>query len=150
MTAPPRPTVRDAAIAALLDKGLPAERVAAVGVYRRSWTAADVAEVVAWRDRLEVEEEPAPVSYRWEPPRDAQGRREVVVTPRMADVLGGICRGLRARQIADELGLAEETVKTHMQKLYARLGVRDRAHAAALAWQVAVTVRKDNARRAER
>jgi DNA-binding NarL/FixJ family response regulator len=149
VTAPPRPTVRDAAIAALLDKGLPPERVAAVGVYRRSWTAADVAGVVAWRNTPDPEE-PPPTSYRWQPPRDTREPREVVITPRMADVLNGICRGLRAHEIADELGLAEETVKTHMQKLYARLGVRDRAHAAALAWQVAVTVRKDNARRAER
>src|SRR5262249_28069164 len=53
------------------------------------------------------------------------------LSPREHDVLRGLARGLSGPQIAAELHLAPSTVKTHLQRLYERLGVSDRAAAVA-------------------
>ena len=60
-------------------------------------------------------------------------RREppVVLSPRESDVLRGLARGLSGPQIAAELHLSPSTIKTHLQRLYERLGVSDRAAAVA-------------------
>lgn len=50
-------------------------------------------------------------------------------------VLGGLADGSSAREIADALGVSENTVKTHLRKLFAALGAASRSHAVALAWQ---------------
>jgi two-component system, NarL family, nitrate/nitrite response regulator NarL len=53
------------------------------------------------------------------------------LSPREQDMLRGLARGLSGPQIAAELHLAPSTVKTHLQRLYERLGVSDRAAAVA-------------------
>jgi two-component system, NarL family, response regulator LiaR len=53
------------------------------------------------------------------------------LTPREADVLRLIRDGYTNRQIADALGIAEKTVKTHCSHLFQRIGVADRTQAAA-------------------
>jgi two-component system nitrate/nitrite response regulator NarL len=60
-------------------------------------------------------------------------RREppVALSPRELDVLRGLARGLSGPQIAAELHLSPSTIKTHLQRLYERLGVSDRAAAVA-------------------
>jgi two-component system nitrate/nitrite response regulator NarL len=60
-------------------------------------------------------------------------RREpaVALSPRERDMLVGLARGLSGPQIAAELHLSPSTVKTHLQRLYDRLGVSDRAAAVA-------------------
>ena len=50
---------------------------------------------------------------------------------REREVLVGISRGLSIPAIAGELYLAPSTVKTHVQRLYEKLGVGDRAAAVA-------------------
>jgi two-component system nitrate/nitrite response regulator NarL len=55
----------------------------------------------------------------------------VALSPRERDVLHGLARGLSGPQIAAELHLSPSTVKTHLQRLYERLGVSDRAAAVA-------------------
>jgi two-component system nitrate/nitrite response regulator NarL len=62
-----------------------------------------------------------------------QARREpaIVLSPREHDVLRGLVRGLTGPQIAAELHVSPSTVKTHLQRLYERLGVSDRAAAVA-------------------
>jgi two-component system nitrate/nitrite response regulator NarL len=62
-----------------------------------------------------------------------QARREpaTVLSPREHEVLRGLARGLSGPQIAAELHLSPSTVKTHLQRLYERLGVSDRAAAVA-------------------
>jgi two-component system, NarL family, nitrate/nitrite response regulator NarL len=56
-----------------------------------------------------------------------QGR----LTDREAEVLGLLATGASAPDIAAQLHLSSATVKTHLHKLYAKLGVSDRAAAVA-------------------
>lgn len=54
------------------------------------------------------------------------------LTPRQNDVLRLLAEGLRDAEIAAELGVNVETVKTHLKKARRALGARNRAHAVAL------------------
>ena len=54
-----------------------------------------------------------------------------VLSAREREVLGAIARGQSIPAIAAELYLAPSTVKTHVQRLYEKLGVSDRAAAVA-------------------
>jgi NarL family two-component system response regulator LiaR len=55
------------------------------------------------------------------------------LTAREREVLVLIGRGYRNKQIARELGISEKTVKTHVGRLLAKLGVDDRTQAAVMA-----------------
>lgn len=57
------------------------------------------------------------------------------LTPREAEVLTLIARGLTNRQIAERLFVNESTVKTHINHLFAKVGVEDRAQAVTYAFQ---------------
>lgn len=52
---------------------------------------------------------------------------------RETDVLRLLSDGLSNRRIAEELGVGDETVKTHLRKIYKKLGVQDRTQAVSLA-----------------
>ncbi|HZA12650.1 response regulator transcription factor [Mycobacterium sp.] len=54
-----------------------------------------------------------------------------VLSPREREVLNLIARGLSIPAMAAELYLAPSTIKTHVQRLYEKLGVGDRAAAVA-------------------
>ena len=54
-----------------------------------------------------------------------------VLSPREREVLAGIAAGSSIPAIAKELFLAPSTVKTHVQRLYEKLGVSERAAAVA-------------------
>ena len=59
-----------------------------------------------------------------------------MLSRREQDVAAGIHRGLSNREIADELVLSTRTVDTHVQRIFAKLGVASRAQVAA--WYEAV------------
>jgi DNA-binding CsgD family transcriptional regulator len=58
------------------------------------------------------------------------GPRREKVSPREADVLDLLCRGLTDRQIATRLGISPRTVDKHLEHAYVKLGVRCRVQAA--------------------
>ncbi|OZF08888.1 DNA-binding response regulator [Rhodococcus sp. 15-1154-1] len=53
----------------------------------------------------------------------------VELTPRETEVLRHIAEGLTNREIASALFVSEATVKTHINNLFAKAGLRDRAQA---------------------
>ena len=55
------------------------------------------------------------------------------LTARERDVLACVARGLSNRAIADELGMAERTARTHVSNILAKLGLSSRTQAALFA-----------------
>jgi two-component system, NarL family, response regulator LiaR len=58
-----------------------------------------------------------------------------LLSTRESEVLACVARGRTNREIARELGIGEETVKTHVTRILAKLGVQDRTQAAIVALQ---------------
>ena len=63
--------------------------------------------------------------------RSRSAEERPLVTPREQEVLKLVADGCSAPEIAERLHLSQGTVKSHLQNLYHRLGVSDRAAAVA-------------------
>jgi NarL family two-component system response regulator LiaR len=63
------------------------------------------------------------------------------LSQREREVLGLMAEGLSNLQIAEQLGIGEKTVKTHVSNVFAKLGVADRTQAAVFAWKAGLKER---------
>lgn len=62
-----------------------------------------------------------------------------LLTDRERQVLQLPARGMTNSEIAGELAASDSTVKTHVQNLLAELGLRNRASAAAVGYELGTT-----------
>lgn len=61
--------------------------------------------------------------------------RDLGLTERESEILSLLATGMTNRELGIHLYVSENTIKTHLRSLYAKLGVRNRAQAASLAGQ---------------
>ena len=68
-------------------------------------------------------------------PTDASSSLVVPLTAREAEVLRYLTEGLSNAEIAAELSIGHETVKTHLKRICMKTGTRDRTQAVVWAYQ---------------
>ena len=78
-------------------------------------------------------------SHPTAPTHDSAQTRVGTLTPRELEVLGWMAVGLSNSEIAGELIVGENTIKTHVGHVLNKLGARDRIQAIILAYQAGVT-----------
>ena len=65
--------------------------------------------------------------------RVAANKDKGLLTVREIQILEAVADGKSNKEVAAALAIAEDTVKTHLRRLYEKLGAADRAHAVAIA-----------------
>ena len=89
--------------------------------------------VAAYRGATSASPASAPATSE-SPSPDTPGAAAIAsLSPRELDILRGIVRGASNKEIAREHGIAETTVKIHVQHVLRKLSVSSRVHAAVIA-----------------
>ena len=133
-----RPATRVIALTSFLedDKVLPAVRAGAAGYLLKDVGPPELVRAIRTVHGGEALLHPAVAARVLEevaapaPPAPAPPRSEPGLTPREREVLALVARGLANKRIAQELGIAEKTVKIHVSRILHKLGVADRTQAA--------------------
>jgi DNA-binding NarL/FixJ family response regulator len=68
-------------------------------------------------------------------PQSGSSERIALLTEREREVLLLIARGLSNQELADQLFIADNTVKTHVKRILTKVGARDRAQAIVIAYE---------------
>ncbi|RSM86589.1 DNA-binding response regulator [Kibdelosporangium aridum] len=113
-------------------------RAGARGYLTKDARAGEIAEAVAAVQRGEAQFDPAIQRRLAETVTSRAVSTEGLpdgLTPREADVLRLIAEGRSNTEIAGQLVITEATVKTHINNLFAKIGVRDRAQAVTYAFR---------------
>ena len=130
------PQARVVVLTSFLDdeKLLPAVRAGAAGYLLKNAQPQELARAVRAAYAGEALLDPV-VAARLVDTLSAEGGEEPLdrITPREREVLILIGRGFPNKRIAQELGRSEKTVKNHVGRVLAKLGVSDRTQAAVLA-----------------
>jgi DNA-binding NarL/FixJ family response regulator len=58
---------------------------------------------------------------------------EAPLSPREIEILQKVAYGASTKEVADQLGISFHTVKTHLERIFEKLGANDRAQAVAIA-----------------
>ncbi|MGH2661848.1 MAG: response regulator [Actinomycetota bacterium] len=64
---------------------------------------------------------------------DRPSSPEAPLSPREIEILQKIAYGATTKEVADQLGISFHTVKTHLERIFEKLGANDRAQAVAIA-----------------
>ncbi len=130
---------------ALLETGAPREEAAAP--LQQAWATARrlgarpllaEAELLARRSRIALAPEPAATGESAAAP-PAQPGDELGLTPREREVLALVAQGRTNRQIAQALFISDKTASVHVSNILAKLGVANRAEAAATVHRLGLT-----------
>jgi DNA-binding NarL/FixJ family response regulator len=65
--------------------------------------------------------------------RLVERRPEAPLSPREIEILQLVAYGSTTKEVADSLGISFHTVKTHLERIFEKLGANDRAQAVAIA-----------------
>jgi NarL family two-component system response regulator LiaR len=116
------------------DRLLPAIRAGAAGYLLKNVEPRELARAVRAAHAGEALLDPMVAARLVEEIASTAGVRPGLdITPREREVLDLIARGYSNKRIALELAISEKTVKAHVGRLLAKLGVADRTQAALLA-----------------
>jgi DNA-binding NarL/FixJ family response regulator len=64
---------------------------------------------------------------------ESEGSRTTPLSKREREILQKVADGATTRQVASDLGISPHTVKTHLERIFEKLGANDRAQAVAIA-----------------
>jgi DNA-binding NarL/FixJ family response regulator len=64
--------------------------------------------------------------------------QSVALTPREREITSHVARGLRNAEVAAQLSISEVTVKTHVNNIFQKLGIRDRVELALYAVRMGI------------
>jgi len=82
------------------------------------------------KEKIVIKEVPGPSAQPFV--LDEKKREDLGITRRELDILELIARGLSNREIAEQLFVSENTVKTHSSRVFDKLGARRRTQAVQL------------------